>query len=136
MNRLCAAAAFISTAANADEMPVSLGSSQHVIVISGSVPTICRVDTTVDIIAAKPGAVSLGMMKEFCNSATGYHVLAECSPSLGAASLIVDGRPVRLKAGASEISRSNRAGTAERELLLKLPAGIPSGSISIRIEPL
>ena len=116
---------------------VGIESGQFTIGISGFVPVICRASVEQTMVAPQEGQVSLGALKEFCNSPTGYSIQADYSPSLAHAKIIVDGRPVPLgKSGTAEITKSNKAGIATRDLQLDLPKGVEGGSVSFRIVPL
>ena len=116
---------------------VGIESGQFTIGISGFVPVICRASVEQTMVAPQEGQVSLGALKEFCNSPTGYSIQADYSPSLAHAKIIVDGRPVPLgKSGTTEITKSNKAGIATRDLQLDLPKGVEGGSVSFRIVPL
>ena len=116
---------------------VGVDSGQFAIGISGYVPVICRASVEQTMVSPHEGEVSLGALREFCNSPNGYAIHADYSPSLAHAKILVDGRPVPLgKTGTTEISKSNRAGIATRALELDLPKGVQGGSVSFRIVPL
>lgn len=115
---------------------VEVGSAQFTIGVVGYVPLICRASVEAGSVAPVAGTTSLGMLKEFCNSPTGYRVVADYSPSLAQAKLIVDGKPVPLhRDGSTVISQSNTAAIADHTLALELPKNGQTGNISIRIEP-
>lgn len=116
---------------------VALGQAQYTIGISGMVPVVCRANIDATAVPISANTLSLGSLHEFCNSSSGYQVVANYSTALVGAKLLVDGVPVPLNAGGTRIvSRSNRAGIATRDLALQLPKGATSGSLSFRIEPL
>jgi len=116
---------------------VGVDSGQFTIGISGYVPVICRASVEQTMVSPHEGEVSLGQLREFCNSPNGYAIHADYSPSLAHAKILVDGRPVPLgKSGTTEISKSSRAGIATRDLDLDLPKGVQGGSVSFRIVPL
>ncbi|MCZ8321403.1 MAG: hypothetical protein ACK442_10650 [Novosphingobium sp.] len=116
---------------------VGVGSGQFAIQLVGYVPVICRASVDSSFVSPSAGTVSLGALKEFCNSPNGYRVHADYSPSLSRAKLIVGGKPVPLgKDGTSVISQSNRAAITSQELALDLPKGVEAGAISFRIQPL
>ena len=97
---LCASALPASALAPA----VNVGGAQFTIGLIGYVPVICRANVDASAVAPVAGTTSLGMLKEFCNSPTGYRVVAEYSPQLQQAKLIVDGVPVPLhKDGGSTV---------------------------------
>ena len=106
--------------------------------IHGYVPVICHARVSADSAPVEAGTASLGQLREFCNNPRGYRVLADYSPSLAHAKILVDGVPVPLqKDGTTVISRSNRAAMDTRNLALELPKRVEGGgSISFRIEPL
>jgi hypothetical protein len=105
--------------------------------ISGFVPVICRASVDSTMVAPSEGQVSLGSLREFCNSPNGYAIYADHSASLAKAKIIVDGKKVPLSnSGSTEITKSNRAGIATRNLELDLPKGVDGGSVSFRIVPL
>jgi len=60
------------------------GASQFRIGVEGQVPVICRV--SVDAVQVDPsdGTAALGNLKEFCNNARGYQVVADYAPALAA----------------------------------------------------
>ena len=114
------------------------GSGQMSLDIVAKVPVICRAQMTGAPVAATGSTYRLGALSEFCNNAAGYRVIAEYSPSLASARLLVDGKPVQLnKSGSAVISQSSRAAIASRDVTLELAkGGSPDGQISFRIEPL
>ena len=106
-------------------------SSQHAIGIQGTVPLSCRVSVEGELAS---GATAT--LREFCNSSAGYQVLADHSPELAGAKLLVDGNVVTLAEGSTIVSRSASARIAARQISLQLPAGADAASISFRIVPL
>lgn len=115
---------------------VAIGSAQYAIGIVGYVPVICRAKVDASAVAPVAGVTSLGMLKEFCNSPSGYRVIADYSPGLAQAKLIVDGKPVPLhKDGLTVVSQSNSAAIANHTLALELARNGQTGNISFRIEP-
>lgn len=140
VHTMAAGAAAIALAIGA---PVSAaapvaGSSQLSLDITAKVPVICRTQMTGTMAAIGADTYSLGALNEFCNNARGYRVVAEYSPTLASAKLMVDGKPVPLgKSGSTVISQSSRAAIASHEVTLEMAKGnAPSGAISFRIEPL
>jgi hypothetical protein len=115
---------------------VDVGGTQFTIGIVGYVPVICRANVDASAIAPVAGTTSLGLLKEFCNSPSGYRVVADYSPTLAQARLIVDGIPVQLAAeGTTVVSQSDSAAIADHTLALELPQDGQTGTISFRIEP-
>lgn len=115
---------------------VDVGGTQFTIGIVGYVPVICRANVDASAIAPVAGTTSLGLLKEFCNSPSGYRVVADYSPTLAQARLIVDGLPVQLAAeGTTVVSQSDSAAIADHTLALELPQDGQTGTISFRIEP-
>ena len=115
---------------------VEVGGAQFSIGIVGYVPVICRANVDASAIAPVAGTNSLGMLKEFCNSPSGYRVVADYSPGLASAKLVVDGVPVALSAeGSTVISQSDSAKIADHSLALEMPQDGQTGTISFRIEP-
>ena len=115
---------------------VNVGGAQFTIGLVGYVPVICRANVDASAVAPVAGTTSLGMLKEFCNSPSGYRVVADYSPELAAASLVVDGVPVALSAdGSTVVSQSDSAKIADHSLALELPKDGQTGTISFRIEP-
>ena len=115
---------------------VAAGGAQFTLGIVGYVPVICRANVDATRIAPVAGRTSLGMLKEFCNSPTGYRVIADYSANLANARLIVDGQPVVLgTSGSAVISQSAGAAIADHTLALELPQGGAAGNLSFRIEP-
>ena len=118
------------------EPSVSVGGSKYTIAISGFVPVICRANVEASMIAPTAGTVSLGTLKEFCNSPAGYRVVADYSPSLANAKLLVDGQEVALdEAGSVTVSQSDQAAIINRAVELELTQEGQTGSLSFRIEP-
>ena len=118
------------------EPSVSVGGSKYTIAISGFVPVICRANVEASMIAPTAGTVSLGTLKEFCNSPAGYRVVADYSPSLANAKLLVDGQEVALdEAGSVTVSQSDQAAIINRAVELQLAQDDQTGSLSFRIEP-
>ena len=115
---------------------VDVGGAQFSIGIVGYVPVICSANVDASAIAPVAGTTSLGLLKEFCNSPSGYRVVADYSPQLAQARLIVDGVPVQLAAtGSTVVSQSDGAAIADHTLALELPQDGQTGTISFRIEP-
>jgi hypothetical protein len=115
---------------------VAVGSNQYTIAVVGYVPVICRANVEASLITPQAGTVSLGTLKEFCNSPSGYRVVANYSAALAKAKLVVDGREVELGEGGSiVVSESDHAAIANRALELVLPEDGQTGSLSFRIEP-
>lgn len=116
---------------------VEIASSTFTLGISGYVPVICRASVGASMVAPEQGQVSLGALKEFCNSPNGYAIHADYSPSLASAKMIVDGREISLDAGGTtQIVQSTHAAIATRDIVLDLPDGVEDGTISFRIDPL
>lgn len=115
---------------------VDVGSAHFAIGIVGYVPVICRANVDANSISPVAGTTSLGMLKEFCNSPTGYRVVADYSPELASAKLLVDGVEVPLSAaGSTVVSQSDSAKIANHSLALEMPQDGQTGNISFRIEP-
>lgn len=113
------------------------GSSQYRIGVEGYVPVICRVSLDANQIDTGAGTASLGNLNEFCNNARGYQVVADYSPVLAGASLIVDGVEIPLSnAGSVTVSRSATAATISRKVELKLAGSAQPGALTFRIMPL
>ena len=114
------------------------GSNSMSIDIVARVPVICRTQMTGAMVATTGNTYRLGALNEFCNNASGYRVIADYSPSLANAKLMVDGKPVPLnKSGSAVVSQSSRAAIASHDVTLELAkGGTPDGQISFRIEPL
>ena len=133
-----AVAALCATAlpAGAFAPSVNVGGAQFSIGIVGYVPVICRANVDAGSAPAVSGTTSLGLLKEFCNSPSGYRVVADYSPALASAKLIVDGKPVPLTNGGSTVvTQSNSAAIADHTLALELSKDGQTGNISFRIEP-
>ena len=115
---------------------VEAGGAQFTIRLVGYVPVICRANVDATTAPAVAGTTSLGMLKEFCNSPRGYQVVADYSPQLASAKLLVDGVEVPLSdAGSTVVSQSDSAKIADHYLALEMPQDGQTGNISFRIEP-
>ena len=115
---------------------VQAGGAQFTISLVGYVPVICRANVDASSVAPVAGTTSLGMLKEFCNSPRGYQVVADYSPELASAKLLVDGVEVPLSAaGSTVVSQSDSAKIAKHSLALEMPQDGQTGNISFRIEP-
>ena len=115
---------------------VEVGGAQFTISLVGYVPVICRANVDATSVAPVAGTTSLGMLKEFCNSPRGYQVVADYSPQLANAKLLVDGIEVPLSdAGSTVVSQSDSAKIADHSLALEMPQDGQTGNISFRIEP-
>ena len=122
--------------ASSFEPSVSVGGSKYTITVSGFVPVICRANVEANVIAPTAGTVSLGTLREFCNSPSGYRVIADYSPALANAKLLVDGRELTLdEAGSVTVSQSDQAAVINRAVELELAKDGQTGSLSFRIEP-
>lgn len=115
---------------------VAVGASQYTIDVVGFVPVICRANVEATLIAPTAGTVSLGTLKEFCNSPSGYRVVADYSANLANSKLLVDGTEVLLGEGGSVVvSESEHAAMIDRAVELELTEEGQTGSLSFRIEP-
>lgn len=120
-----------TAAASTPAMPVS---DSFTLGIRGFVPVICRADVQASQITPASGVNAIGVMKEFCNSPSGYQVWADHSASLSDAALLVDGRRVELSdTGSTLISESPHAAMTSRDLAIDLPDSDRMGSLSLRI---
>lgn len=116
---------------------VGVGNASATIGLTGFVPVICSARVSESTIPVAQGTAQIGKLREFCNSPHGYRVVADYSPSLAHAKLLVDGKPVPLsKDGSVVVSRSNAPAIDSRHLALEMPKNTNAGSISFRIEPL
>mgnify|MGYP003594597489 CR=1 FL=1 len=123
--------------AAAFEPGVGVGASKFTIGIEGFVPVICRANVDATSVSPDAGVAQLGTLREFCNSPGGYRVMADYSPSLASAKLLVDGREVSLdEAGTTVISQSDEAAIDNHALAIAIPEGVQDGTISFRIEAL
>lgn len=134
---LVAAGLFASIAPASGFAPsVEVGSNQYTIAVVGYVPVICRAKVEASIIAPTSGTVSLGTLKEFCNSPSGYRVVADYSPALADSRLLIDGTEVPLDdTGSVTVSQSDQAAIIDRAVELQLANEGQTGSLSFRIEP-
>ena len=139
-NRLSKIAAAVAVSATlvafAPVANAQAGTSGYRIGVEGYVPVICRV--SVDAAqASNSGTTSLGELKEFCNNARGYQVVADYSPALAGASLVVDGVEIPLNgSGSVTVSQSDKAATASHKVEIKLAGSAQPGNLSFRIQPL
>ena len=118
------------------EPSVSVGGNQYAISVSGFVPVICRANVEASVIAPNAGTVSLGTLKEFCNSPSGYRVVADYSSALAGSSLLVDGHEIALdQSGSVTVSQSDQAAMIDRAVELQLAQDGQTGALSFRIEP-
>lgn len=133
-----AAMTLLASASMADAAAPLSGASQMSIDISATVPVICRTQVVGNPITTAPGTIQLGALSEFCNNARGYRVVADYSPSLANAKLMVGGKPVPLnRSGSTVVSQSSEAAIASHDLTLEMPKGAAAdGYLSFRIEPL
>lgn len=137
LSRIAAAVAVsAATVAFAPLANAQGGTSAYRIGVEGHVPVICRVSVDAAQVSGA-GTTSLGELKEFCNNAHGYKVVADYSPVLTGASLVVDGVEIPLNGSGSVIvSQSSTAAMANRKVELKLAGAAQPGSLTFRIQPL
>lgn len=137
LSRIAAAvAASAALVALAPAANAQAGASQYRIGVEGYVPVICRVSVDAAQVTAT-GATSLGELKEFCNNAHGYQVVADYSPVLAGATLVVDGVEIPLNGnGSVTVSRSDKAAMINRQVELKLAGAAQPGNLTFRIQPL
>lgn len=132
------AAALTATIAPANSFApaVAVGAQQFTIGVVGYVPVICRANVDASLVAPVAGTVSLGTLNEFCNSPSGYRVVADYSPALVGSKLLIDGIEAPLsESGSVVISESDQANIASRAVALELAKDGQTGSLSFRIEP-
>lgn len=131
------AAAVAASAMMVAMAPAAQAQARYEIGVQGYVPVICRVSLDASQIDVNSGTASLGQLKEFCNNARGYQVVADYAPALAGASLVVDGVEIPLNGnGSVAVSTSNRAAQAQHNVELKLAGSAQPGAISFRIQPL
>lgn len=119
----------------------SIGSSlasanpgRHSVRISGYVPTVCNVKFSAQPVLVTNNTYNFGTMREFCNSASGYRIIAEGGAELSGAVMRVAGVPVVFNtSGNAVLVESANPALVTRNLVLTTNAPI-SGSVSIRIE--
>ena len=122
--------------ANSFAPSVSVGAQQFTIGVVGYVPVICRANVDSSMVAPVAGTVSLGTLNEFCNSPSGYRVVADYSPALVGSKLLIDGVEAPLsESGSVVITESDQANIASRAVSLELAKDGQTGSLSFRIEP-
>lgn len=122
--------------ANSFEPSVSVGAQQFTIGVVGYVPVICRAHVDSSLVAPVAGRVSLGTLQEFCNSPSGYRVVADYSSALVGSKLLIDGVETPLGgSGSVVVSQSDQANVASRAVALELAQDGQTGSLSFRIEP-
>lgn len=134
---LAGSLALVALPAQALAPGLTVGGADVSIGITGFVPVICHARVTANSVAVDPGTVTLGELREFCNNAAGYRVVADYSPSLAHATLVVDGVEVPLSdTGSTVVSLSNRPAIDTHDLALAIPEDKTiDGNISFRIEP-
>jgi hypothetical protein len=99
--------------------------------IRGVVPLVCNATYDGNIAVESDGTIDLGAVREFCNSGSGYRVVATYSGSADPGSLIVDGRAVALNAsGQTTIAESAGPAILSRQLAYR-PGSAPIGSLRI-----
>lgn len=136
LSLIAAAVAASAALVAAPAASAQAGASQFRIGVEGYVPVICRVSVDAEQVTGS-GTTSLGELKEFCNNAHGYKVVADYSPVLTGASLVVDGVEIPLNGSGSVIvSQSSTAAMANRKVELKLAGAAQPGSLTFRIQPL
>lgn len=140
MGGAAAALVAFATPAVAVAPGIGVGDSQFAIGVTGFVPVICRASVEADMVTPQATGemrtASLGTLREFCNSPTGYRVVADYSPSLESGRLVVDGQEIALtSAGSVVVSKSDQAAIASHTVELEAPEGVTQGSLSFRIEP-
>ena len=97
-------AVMIASSASADSL------AQRGFEITGVVPVVCN--ATFDANAVQSGGtVDLGQVQEFCNSATGYRVIADYNAGNDPGTLIVSGQEVALSSS-GETTIGQQAGPA------------------------
>jgi hypothetical protein len=111
-------------------------SNEASIGITAEVPLVCRVE----LAAAAgtfddAGVAQIGATQEFCNSASGYRIMAVTQGTDDGASLIVDGRRYPVVDG-QEIAIVNSVGPNRtgRSIALDAGDGEGGGRLSLRIE--
>ncbi|HZZ86865.1 MAG TPA: hypothetical protein VFE13_00895 [Caulobacteraceae bacterium] len=109
-------------------------SSTATLTIRGYVPLICRANFESAPAAGPHGVEQLGRIHEFCNSATGYRVIADYDGGRDTGYLLVDGRRVDLDGGGSVVIAESRGPAATTRSLGYVPGGRPIGHLHIRVQ--
>jgi hypothetical protein len=113
----------------------AFGNASQSINIQGEVPLICRVSLSggsADFGA--DGTANLGTASEFCNSGSGYRVLARAEGDVSGANIIVDGVSFPLQSGAEfVIARSSTPNSISRNIVYDAGDTDGGGRLSLRI---
>lgn len=108
-------------------------SAQRSFEIRGVVPLVCNASYESNVVTENDGTIDLGTVHEFCNSGTGYRVVAEYSGLQDPGSLIVDGRSVSLDAsGQTTIAQSDGPAILARQIAYR-PGSTPIGALRIEL---
>lgn len=132
-----AAALSISVLAGQTATAEQIGSATSSLRLQAYVPTICRVQLSLDM--GRPddrGVVSLGDAEEFCNAPRGYRVVISHAQNLTGAAILRDGVRIPLSASGETVLTDSTHADA-RTVRLSIDPGAtrqPLGSVSVRIE--
>jgi hypothetical protein len=126
MRRLLAALILICT-------PLAPASAAtEVIRIHAYVPLICRADFQARP-AERGGLIELGSINEFCNSGSGYQVIAEYPAAADPGALVVDGQTVRLDGSGRALLATMNGPRLVTQSLAYLPGTTPIATIHIQL---
>jgi hypothetical protein len=122
-------AALIAVAGNAS------AEATFTLTLHATVPVICHVSFQSDFSQDANGTEQLGSDSEMCNSATGYRVIADYSPTSGAGSIVVDGQQVPLDGSGSVVIAVSDGPAVKSRNIAYVPGDQPVTDINVRVVP-
>jgi hypothetical protein len=99
------------------------------------VPVICHVSFQTAFSQGTDGTEQLGSDNELCNSATGYKVVADYTPTGAAGSLVVDGQQVPLDGSGSVVIAVSDGPAIKSRNIAYVPGDQPVQDINVRVVP-
>lgn len=114
----------------------AFSSSTQSVSVVARVPLLCEVNFAPATLSGQiDGRVTLGQSNEFCNSGTGYRLMASATGDVAGASLIVGGRTFELQNGQEvEIVASNGPARTARSVDYDPGNSAGGGNLTLRIE--
>ena len=101
--------------------------------ISGVVPVVCNASLEGNAARNGDGTVSLGTVREFCNSAQGYRMVADYVTGTDPGALIVGGHSISLTAAGETVIGGQGGPAILSEEIAYRPGGTPISGLRITV---
>jgi hypothetical protein len=111
---------------------VPASAATETIRINAYVPVICRADFVSQPVE-RGGLVELGVLKEFCNSGSGYQIVADYPATADPGALVIDGQTVPLNQSGHATLATMNGPRLITQTLAYLPGSTPIATLNIQL---